>query len=162
MAVTRRVVFGGEDSIPIKPIPPSLPERLNGAIRQFVTPLHRKTLSLARRRRALDTQAQLFKRHYNLCRKHSSLRGKTPAQAAGLANHQWTLREMLTLQYCYHFKGHVGSTLANQLEESHVSKKKLRPTKMAKRSFSAKKACDRFVRAATTTKNTGIASAPGS
>jgi transposase-like protein len=41
-------------------------------------------------------QTQLFKSYYNLCRKRGSLRGKTPAQAAGLADHRWTLRELLT------------------------------------------------------------------
>jgi hypothetical protein len=71
-------------------------ERLNGTIRQHVVPLHRKTRSFAKRRTALDTQTQLFKSHYNLCRKHGALKGKTPAQAAGLTNHPWTLRELLT------------------------------------------------------------------
>jgi|SRR5882672_9919548 len=39
---------------------------------------------------------RLFKSYYNLCRKHGSLKGKTPAQSAGLTGHQWTLRELLT------------------------------------------------------------------
>src|SRR5215813_12001970 len=34
--------------------------------------------------------------YYNLCRKRGALKGKTPAQAAGLTNHPLTLREWLT------------------------------------------------------------------
>jgi len=61
-----------------------------------VAPLHRKTRSFAKRRTALDTQTQLFKSYYNLRRKRGSLRGKTPAQAAGLTDHQRATRELLT------------------------------------------------------------------
>jgi transposase InsO family protein len=65
----------------------SLIERLNGTVRQRVAPLHRKTRSFARCRMAIDTQAQLFKNYYNLCRMHGSLKGQTLAQAAGLTDH---------------------------------------------------------------------------
>lgn len=96
VSVTRRVVFGIEELIPLKQISTSLLERLNGTIRQHVAPLHRKTRSFAKCRAALDTQTQLFKSYYNLCRKHGTLKGKTPAQAAGLTEGPWTLRELLT------------------------------------------------------------------
>jgi IS1 family transposase len=96
VSVTRRVVFGVEELIPLKQISTSLLERLNGTIRQQVAPLHRKTRSFAKCRTALDTQTQLFKSYYNLCRKHGTLKGKTPAQAAGLTERPWTLRELLT------------------------------------------------------------------
>jgi transposase-like protein/IS1 family transposase len=96
VSVNRRVVFGLAELIPLKQISTSLLERLNGTIRQHVVPLHRKTRSFAKCRTALDTQTQLFKSYYNLCRKHSTLKGKTPAQAAGLSDHCWTLRELLT------------------------------------------------------------------
>jgi hypothetical protein len=96
VSVTRRVIFSVEELIPLKQISTSLLERLNGTIRRHVAPLHRKTRSFAKCRTALDTQTQLFKIYYNLCRKHGSLKGKTPAQDAGLTDHRWTLREMLT------------------------------------------------------------------
>ena len=96
VAVTRRVIFGVEELIPLKQISTSLLERLNGTIRQHVVPLHRKTRSFAKCRRSLDRQTQFFKSYYNLCRKHGTLKGKTPAQAAGLTDHPWTLRELLT------------------------------------------------------------------
>src|SRR5215204_3416016 len=96
VAVTRRVIFGVEELIPLKQISTSLLERLNGTIRQHVVPLHRKTRSFAKCRASLDRQTQLFKSYYNLCRKHGTLKGKTPAQAAGLTNHQWMLKDLLT------------------------------------------------------------------
>jgi transposase-like protein len=96
VSVTRRVVFGVAELIPLKQVSTSLLERLNGTIRQHVAPLHRKTRSFAKRRTALDAQTQLFKSYYNLCRKHGTLKGKTPAQAAGLSDHCWTIRELLT------------------------------------------------------------------
>jgi hypothetical protein len=95
-SVTRRVIFGVEELVPLKQISTSLLERLNRTIRQHVAPLRRKTHSFAKCRTALDTQTQLFKSYYNLCRKHGSLKYKTPAQASGLAGHRWTLRELLT------------------------------------------------------------------
>jgi len=61
-----------------------------------VVPLHRKTRSFAKCRTALETQVQLFKSYYNLCRPHGTLKGKTPAEAAGLTDHRWILRELLT------------------------------------------------------------------
>jgi hypothetical protein len=94
--VTRRAVFGIEELIPLKQILTSLLERLDGTIRQQVAPLHRKTRSFAKCRTALDRQTQLFKSYYNLCRRHGTLKGKTPSQAAGLSDHCWKLRELLT------------------------------------------------------------------
>jgi len=96
VAVTRCVIFGVAELIPLAQISTSLLERLNGTLRQHVAPLHRKTRSFAKRRAALDRQVQFFKSYYNLCRPHGTLRGKTPAQAAGLLDHRWTLRELLT------------------------------------------------------------------
>jgi IS1 family transposase/transposase-like protein len=95
VAVSRRVIFGVEELTPLKQISTSLLERLNGTIRQHVVSLHRKTRSFAKCRTALDTQTQVFKSYYNLCRQHGTLKGKTPAQAAGLTDHRWTLRELL-------------------------------------------------------------------
>jgi hypothetical protein len=71
-------------------------ERLNGTIRRHVALLHRKTRSFANCRTALDTQTRLFNSYYNLCRKHDTLKGKTPAQASGLSDHCWILRKLLT------------------------------------------------------------------
>jgi hypothetical protein len=37
----------------------------------------------------------MFFMHYNYCRKHSTLKGHTPALAHGLATHVWTVRELI-------------------------------------------------------------------
>src|SRR5262249_55671050 len=86
---------GVAELIPLKQISTSLLERLNGTMRQHVALPHRKTRSFAKYRTALDTQTQLFKSYYNLCRKHGALKGRTPAQAAGLSYHCWTLRDSM-------------------------------------------------------------------
>jgi hypothetical protein len=96
--------------IPLKQISTSLLERLNGTIRQNVVPLHRKRRALAKRRTALDTQAQLFKSYYNLCRKHGTLKGKTPAQAAHPERPLLDAQRITNLQRGNYFKNPVGST----------------------------------------------------
>jgi hypothetical protein len=35
--------------------------------------------------------------YYNFCRKHQSLKGQTPAMAAGLTEYRWTAADMLSL-----------------------------------------------------------------
>jgi hypothetical protein len=37
----------------------------------------------------------IFFAWYNLCRKHETLDGDTPAMAAGIAGKVWTIRELL-------------------------------------------------------------------
>jgi hypothetical protein len=96
VAVTKRVIFGVAELLPLAQISTMLLERLNGTIRQHVVPRHRKTRSFAKCRTALETQTHFFKGYYNLCRPHGTLKGITPAQAAGLTEHGWTLRELLT------------------------------------------------------------------
>jgi hypothetical protein len=96
VSVAPRVIFDVEELIPLKRISTSLLERLNGTMRQHVAPPHRKARSFAKCRTALDTQTQLFKSYYTRCLKHGSLKGKTPAQSAGLTDHRRTLRELLT------------------------------------------------------------------
>ena len=38
---------------------------------------------------------------YNLCRKHTSLKGQTPAQAAGLEENRWTIEDVVALTERY-------------------------------------------------------------
>jgi hypothetical protein len=35
--------------------------------------------------------------HYNFCRVHLSLKKQTPAMAAGVSDHVWTLAELINL-----------------------------------------------------------------
>jgi hypothetical protein len=48
------------------------------------------------RRMALDTQTQLFKNHYNLCRKRGALNGQMPDRSAGLTIRLGMPGELLT------------------------------------------------------------------
>lgn len=45
----------------------------------------------------LEHAVSLHFMHYNFCRPHLTLKGKTPAQAAGLAGHRWSLEELVGL-----------------------------------------------------------------
>jgi hypothetical protein len=44
----------------------------------------------------LKHSVALFIAHFNFCRKHSTI-AQTPAQAAKITNHQWTIDELLKL-----------------------------------------------------------------
>jgi hypothetical protein len=89
-------------------------ERLNLTIRQHIPALGRRVLTHAQSPVGLSHQAMLFLVYYNFCLVHASLRllpdtpqatrgtgspkrwqERTPAMAAGLTDHVWTLREVL-------------------------------------------------------------------
>lgn len=78
-------------------------ERLNATFRERLASLTRKSRHAARRLQALETGMYLIGCTYNFCLPHHELskashQGKpsTPAMAAGLTDHIWSLREMLT------------------------------------------------------------------
>lgn len=86
-------------------------ERLNATFRQRLSCLARRSRALARRPQTLESGMYLLGCVYNLCTYHKSLRlrlwvgefgqrwvQRTPAMAAGLADHRWTVYELL------HFK----------------------------------------------------------
>lgn len=100
-SVTKRMVFGIEELVPLIKISTSLLERLNGTLRGHVSPMRRRTRAFAKCRTTLSLHVQLFKSYYNLCLAHSSLQGQTPAQAAGLIDHRFTVRELLTYGGAY-------------------------------------------------------------
>jgi len=89
-------------------------ERLNLSIRQHVAAVGRRVTTLCKHEAGLRQQLGLYQVYYNFCLPHTSLRlplphpeptnGKgsaktwrprTPAMAAGLTDHVWTLREVL-------------------------------------------------------------------
>jgi IS1 family transposase len=89
-------------------------ERLNLSIRQHVAAVGRRVTTLCKHEAGLRQQLVLYQVYYNFCLPHTSLRlplphpeptnGKgsaktwrprTPAMAAGLTDHVWTLREVL-------------------------------------------------------------------
>ncbi len=93
----------------------NLLERLNLTIRQSLSPLVRKTLGFSKKRENLRKQTIFFQAFYNFARPHMSLREKinetdnlfvqkwikkTPGMSAGITDHVWTFRELLTVKYC--------------------------------------------------------------
>jgi IS1 family transposase len=89
-------------------------ERVNGAIRQHVAAVGRRVITLCKGEDGLRQQLVLYQMYHNFCLPHAALRQslphlepthgsgsakqwrpRTPAIAAGLTDHVWTLREVL-------------------------------------------------------------------
>jgi IS1 family transposase/transposase-like protein len=96
----------------------SLLERLNLTLRQALAPLVRKGRSFCKDRTQMRRRVVLFQAFYNFARPHMSLRvplsdpeppalgliqpkwrHRTPGMAAGLTDHVWTFRELLTAKF---------------------------------------------------------------
>jgi transposase-like protein/IS1 family transposase len=71
-------------------------ERTNLSVRLFSRRFTRLTLGYSKKLPNLRLAVALFIAHFNFCRIHSTNK-QTPAQAAGLTNHTWTIKELLTL-----------------------------------------------------------------
>ncbi len=118
--VTQRVVFGSAEAIAGvlgqagQRINTAFVERLNLTLRQHLSMLGRKVLSFAKTPEGLGQQLSLGRAYYNFCLPHLSLRlllprplptkgsgspkrwqERTPAMAAGLTDHVWSVPEWL-------------------------------------------------------------------
>jgi transposase-like protein len=71
-------------------------ERLNATFRARLAPLVRRSRATVRQVATLTSGMWLVGAVYNFCTPHRSLDARTPAQAAGLTNHRWTMHELLT------------------------------------------------------------------
>jgi transposase-like protein len=71
-------------------------ERLNATFRARLAPLVRRSRATVRQMATLTTGMWLVGSVYNFCTSHRSLSKSTPAQAAGLTDHRWTVHELLT------------------------------------------------------------------
>jgi transposase-like protein len=75
-------------------------ERLKATFRARLAPLARRCRALARHTRTLPEGMFLVGTVYNFCTPHASLahagRGTTPAMAAGITDHCWSVRELLS------------------------------------------------------------------
>jgi transposase-like protein/IS1 family transposase len=75
-------------------------ERLNATFRERLASLTRRGRALARRTQTLQHGMYLIGTVYNFCTPHASLahvgRGTTPAMAAGITDHCWTVQELLS------------------------------------------------------------------
>jgi hypothetical protein len=118
--VTHRVVFGTLEAVQQVlaacgwQINTAFIERVNLSIRQHVAAVGRRVTTLCKGEEGLHQQLALYHVYYNFCLPHASLRlplpqsapthgngsakrwqPHTPAMAAGLTDHVWTLREVL-------------------------------------------------------------------
>ena len=118
--VSHRVVFGTLEAVPQVlaacgwQINTSFVERLNLTIRQHVAAIGRRVSTLCKGEEGLAQQLALYHGYYNFCLPHGSLRQPlpqpvptnkkgsarqwrpgTPAMAAGLTDHVWSLKEVL-------------------------------------------------------------------
>ena len=71
-------------------------ERLNATFRARLAGLVRRGRALVRQVATLEGGMWLVGTVYNFVCSHRSLDGQTPAQAAGLTDHRWTMAELLT------------------------------------------------------------------
>jgi IS1 family transposase len=116
--VQHRVVFGTLEAIQQVlavcgwQINTAFVERVNLTIRQHVAAIGRRVTTLCKHQAGLRQQLAWYHVYYNFCLPHASLRQpwplpthgtgsakcwqpRTPAMAAGLTDHVWTLREVL-------------------------------------------------------------------
>src|ERR671932_962648 len=76
-------------------------ERLNATFRERLAPLARRCRALARQTLTLHEGMFLVGTVYNFCTPHESLgraQTTTPAMAAGITDHCWTVRELLSFR----------------------------------------------------------------
>src|SRR5262252_1389786 len=118
--VSHRVVFGTLEAVNAVLAPlgcqinTAFIERLNLSMRQHVAAVGRRVTTLCKGAQGLHQQLALYHTYYNFCLPHASVRqplpqplptnghgsakrwqSRTPAMAAGLTDHVWTLREVL-------------------------------------------------------------------
>lgn len=103
--VHKRVVFGEERPDQANT---SYVERNNLTVRQSIARFVRKTLSFSKRRERHRGHISLYKAWYNFVKTHKALRvelersgrgrwrKRTPAMAAGITDHVWTMEELMT------------------------------------------------------------------
>jgi IS1 family transposase len=120
VGVQHRVVFGTIEAVNqvLRPlgwqIQTAFVERINRSLRQHVAAIGRRVTTLCKGEEGLRQQLVLFQGYHNFCLPHASLRLplaepestngtgsakrwylQTPAMAAGLTGHVWSLREVL-------------------------------------------------------------------
>lgn len=117
--LTQRVLCGAERLKTLGlTISTSLIERVNLTVRQALAPRVRKSLSFCKDREHMRRRVTFFQAFYNFARPHQSLRmplparatpsagliqpkwqPRTPGMAAGLTDHVWAFRELLTVKF---------------------------------------------------------------
>ena len=72
-------------------------ERQNLTMRMGMRRFTRLTNAFSKKIENLSAAVALHYMHYNFARPHASLNGRTPAMAAGVADHKWSLYEIAAL-----------------------------------------------------------------
>jgi IS1 family transposase/transposase-like protein len=70
-------------------------ERMNLSVRMHVRRFTRLTNAHSKSAKHHAAMQAIFFAFYNFCRKHETLKGATPAMAAGLADKIWSIKELL-------------------------------------------------------------------
>lgn len=115
VAVERRVKYGAQSEVEAlrhkahesSVLNTAFIERLNATFRQRLTSLVRRGRALARRTATIEAGMWLVGTLYNFCTPHESLRRQrattksrwpecTPAMAAGITDHCWSVKELLS------------------------------------------------------------------
>lgn len=91
-SIEKVVRFGSPDESKIST---SYVERFNLSVRMHNRRMTRLTNAHSKSRPHHAAMMALFVAYYNFCRKHETLKGKTPAMAAGLTDRVWALADLL-------------------------------------------------------------------
>jgi IS1 family transposase len=112
IAVTKRIRYG---DVPLEKISTVYIERHNLTLRHDNRRLTRKTIAFSKKVTELKAQMSLYQGYYNFSRCHRALRlplcctdgtsntskkwqYRTPAMAAGLSDHIWSLRQLMSMK----------------------------------------------------------------
>ena len=96
--VETRVMFGNPDP---EHINTSYIERQNLTMRMNMRRFTRLTNGFSKKAENLAYAVALHFQYYNFARPHQTLKGRTPAMAAGLADHVWSVDEIVGLLEAY-------------------------------------------------------------
>jgi IS1 family transposase len=90
----KRVIQGTPER---KHVSTSYVERQNLTVRMGMRRFTRLTNAFSKKVENLVAAVSVHYMHYNFVRPHMSLNGRTPAQAAGVATHRWSVQEVVSL-----------------------------------------------------------------
>ncbi len=94
LGAEKRAITGKPDPFHVST---SYVERQNLTMRMSMRRFTRLTNAFSKKVENLIASVALHYMHYNFCRPHMSLQGKTPAQAAGVTTKKWTVQDVISL-----------------------------------------------------------------
>ena len=90
----KRAITGNPDE---KHVSTSYVERQNLTMRMSIRRFTRLTNAFSKKVENHTAQVAVHFFHYNFCRPHMTLKGKTPVQAAGVDSNRWSIEDMVRL-----------------------------------------------------------------